>query len=379
MTLGVYAQQPYKVYIYCFPESPSSQRLLRHFGNKSDWNIIVYSLKDPDSSDRFLKIVETLRLLAIQVMPPELCIPCELQHLEWNDVLMSYTSPLVGFFRNGKLTAITVGITQLEILDIACATSDNGVTVFTYSNEHPLNDEIVAVSLQRLLLGDIEVGISAANMVTPISLLALADSINPCTFAVFTALLLIALHSLGKTKAALTGFSFIIAIFVCYYILGLGLIRILAAVPYVDEAVALIGLVMGAFSITQGLKPNFRSPVPKFLKAFIELQISKAYVSPLASFALGAAASFILLPCSSGPYVVGVGLLSILKDPVQVQLLLTLYNAIFVLPLIAILFAVLFSSVYARKVKAFRQKKLGVMELISGLILVTMCIYILLS
>ena len=111
----------------------------------------------------------------------------------------------------------------------------------------------------------------------------------------------------------------------------------------------------------------------------MELQISKSYVSPIASFTLGVAASFTLLPCSSGPDIVGLGLLSALKDPVQAYLLLTLYNTLFVIPLIGVLFAILASSAYARNIKAFRSTRLGIMELISGSLLTMVCAYQLLS
>lgn len=372
------AEQSGEVHIYGFPESPSSERLLGYFDNKSDWEAIFHSFNDPSSSERFLKIVEMLRVSGIQVTPPESCIACELLHMTWDEILMGYSSPLVGFFRNGRLTAITLGIARSDILDRALAARGDDVIVFALSNEYSLRDQSARVALEGLFPGEAESGIDAQNIISSIALLALADSVNPCTFAVFTALLLVTLHSVGRTKAALTGFSFIMAIFVCYCILGFGLIHIFATIPYVDKAVALVGLVIGAFSITRGLKPKFKSPVPKSLRRFMEIRISRSYGSPVASFALGVVASFTLLPCSSGPYVVGLGLLSALNNPAQTWLLLTVYNSIFVAPLIAILFAVLSSSAYVRKVKAFRGRKLGVMELVSGLLLVVVCVYVLL-
>ena len=366
-------------YIYSFAELSSTKPLLRHL-SESNCEAVFHDLSNTTSSKRFLEIAETLRISGIQVTPPSLCIPCVRLHQTWDEILMGYSSPLVGFFCNGRLTAITLGITKFEILGQALsATGDSDVKVFALDEEYSLSDEDVRFRLEKLFLGESRSLINASNLLSSISLLALADSVNPCTFAVFTALLFIALHALGKTKAALTGFSFILAVFVCYYILGLGVIRVLAAIPHVEKVVALIGLAVGAFSIAQGLKPSFKSPVPKLLRRFMEVQISKSYVNPVASFALGVVASFTLLPCSSGPYIVGVGLLSALNDPIQAYLLLTVYNAIFVTPLIAILFAVLSSSAYARKIKAFRNTRLGVMELISGLLLVAVCIYLLLS
>ena len=207
----------------------------------------------------------------------------------------------------------------------------------------------------------------------------LADSINPCTFTVFTALLLISLHSLGRMRAALTGISFVLAVFICYYSLGLGLIQALTGIPYADKVIAIAGLIIGAISIARGLKPEFKSPIPKTLRKPLEKFLEKAYFSPVASFILGTLASFALLPCSGGPYIVGLGILSTLKEKFQAYLLLALYNTIFVAPLLIILLAVLASRRYVRKVKILRGRCLGTMEFISGLILIIICLLILFS
>ncbi|NIM44617.1 MAG: hypothetical protein GTO54_03140 [Nitrososphaeria archaeon] len=153
----------------------------------------------------------------------------------------------------------------------------------------------------------------------------------------------------------------------------------MVAIPCIDKVVALVGLAIGAFNITRGLKPQFRSPIPESLRISIESLFSKPYVGPIASFLLGAVASFTLLLCGGGPYIVGLGLLSGLKDPVLAYLLLILYNALFVTPLVAILLIALASRIHARKVKSLGGTKLGVMESISGSILAAVCAYLLLS
>jgi len=371
-----YVQRSNTVYVYGFEESPTTESLLGYL-SRSDCEVVFRRLNE-SSRDEFLKIVELLRVLGVEVTPPDLCIQCELLHLTWNEILMGHASPLIGFFRDGRLTAITLGTAEFEILDRALAVRSDGMKIFALDTEYSIQDDDVRLKLEELFVGESGMSMKASNLVSSISLLALADSVNPCTFAVFTALLFMALHALGKTRAAMTGLSFIAAVFACYYILGLGFIRILVAIPHVEEIVASIGLAVGVLSIGQGLNPKFKSPVPKPLRRFMEVQVSKSYVSPVASFALGVAASFALLPCSSGPYIVGIGLLSALNDPVQTYLLLTLYNSIFVAPLIAILFAVLFSGAYVRRIKTFRGTKLGLMELISGLLLAIVCVYLLL-
>ncbi len=367
---------PKTAHIYGFAGLPSTESLLKYF-SETNCEAVFHDLNNTTSSERFLKIAETLRASGIHVTPPSLCIPCERLHQTWNETLMGYASPLVGFFWNGRLTSITIGIAKSEVLDKALsAKRDSDVKVFAFDSEHSLSDED-AKALGDLFLG--EFVIDPLNLVSSVTLLALADCVNPCTFAIFTAVLFVALHSFGKAKAGLRGLSFITAVFACHSLLGLGVIRILVAIPCIDKVVALVGLAIGAFNITRGLKPQFRSPIPESLRISIESLFSKPYVGPIASFLLGAVASFTLLLCGGGPYIVGLGLLSGLKDPVLAYLLLILYNALFVTPLVAILLIALASRIHARKVKSLGGTKLGVMESISGSILAAVCAYLLLS
>lgn len=81
------------------------------------------------------------------------------------------------------------------------------------------------------------------------------------------------------------------------------------------------------------------------------------------------------LPCSSGPCMVDLSLLSTFRKPVQAYLLLTVCNIIFVTPLVGIPVTVLVSSGLTRKIKTFSSTKLGTMELISGTLLVAALIY----
>jgi len=369
------------VRIYIFPESPNSESLLNYFFNING-SVIHYSLKDPSASERFLAIIRILIVLGVEVTPPDMpCFDC--LNLTWDDLLMIYDSPLVGFFHNGKLTAISIGITDYKILDQAFLVKDEKVKIFTLygSNIHLLNDEETKTQLEGLLLGR-EVSKKETNILTlvlPVTLLALADSVNPCTFAVFTALLLITLNSIGKNRMVTTGVSFIVTVFICYYFLGLGIFRVLAAFSYMNKVIGILGLAIGAFGITHGLRPKWKSPLPKFLRKLMNLQINKSYTSPTGGFILGLVASFTLLPCSGGPYIVGLGLLYTLNQPIQAYFLLSLYNAIFVTPLIIILVIVSASSIYSRRIKIIRSTRLGVMELFNSLLLIIVCIYLLLS
>ena len=372
-----------KIHIYAY-ESPATESLLEYI-SKTGCEVIFYSLNESSAVSSVNKIVVILDLIGVEAAPGidanvTSCRRCEIPQSFYAGVPLRLVSPLIGFFRNGRLTAITIGISKPEILDEAFKTAgDDYMKVFTPQKEYSITDENARALLEELFLEEYESKIETLNIPLTVTLLAVADSINPCTFTVFTALLFITLYSLGKSKTVLTGLSFITAIFLSYYALGLGLIHLLVAIPYMDKIVAAAGFAIGLLSITRGLKPSFKSPIPRRIRRFLERHIEKSYASPILSFALGIIVSFTLLPCSSGPYIVSLGLLSLLKDHVQARLLLALYNLLFVTPLMLVLLAVLASRLVARKIKMLKSRRLGVMELINGSILTAICIYIIFS
>ncbi|MEM1515688.1 MAG: hypothetical protein QXH24_06570 [Candidatus Bathyarchaeia archaeon] len=209
--------------------------------------------------------------------------------------------------------------------------------------------------------------------------LALSDSLNPCTFAVFTALLLISLNAFGRKRTMITGTCFILAVFSGYYALGLGLIQFFACLPNIDKIASALGIFIGALNIIRGVKSKFKSPVPRALQGFINSRIDKSSLGPAASFLTGFIISLTLLPCiGGGPYIVGITILSPL-DAIQRCAYLALYNTIFVAPLIIILLVSFASTKYFRRIKIFRSKRLRSMEFASGVILTFICLYMILS
>jgi len=373
------AQRPGEAFVYCYPEAYRSGILLSYLSNSSDWKVTLCDLNDSVSLRRFFNLTQTLTVLGVEIFPSGLCTPCLLKRVTWDEIVLTYASPLVGFFRDGRLAAITIGTVNPETLDQALTADDEDVRVLTDYDAYSLSE--VSTQLEGFFPIDRNEkgGVDASNLVLPLTLLALADSVNPCTFALFTALLFMAMHSLGGMRAATTALSFISAVFIGYYALGLGAFQVLAAIPYVDKALETLGLVLGVLNIVRGFRVSFKSPIPSSFRRLIESGIRKSYASVSASFVLGLVATFTLLPCSGGPYIVGLGLLSSLKDLIQVHLLLTLYNLIFVAPLALIAVAVLASRNVARKIKIARTSKLGIIELTSGLVLAAICLYLLLT
>jgi cytochrome c biogenesis protein CcdA len=87
------------------------------------------------------------------------------------------------------------------------------------------------------------------------------------------------------------------------------------------------------------------------------------------AFFVGFAVSLFLLPCTSGPYIVILGLLAHTTTKGYALELLALYNLIFVSPMILITGAVYFGFTTTEKAEEWRTKKLKVLHLIAGLII----------
>lgn len=211
---------------------------------------------------------------------------------------------------------------------------------------------------------------------------ALADSVNPCTFSVFTALLLIVAAVRGLKRSVVSGVAFISAIYTAYFALGLGLIKALGYVPGVKYVVAALGLVLGSTALIGGLearsKGAFKSPLPASFRKLTESAIERA-INPLTAALAGFVVSVTLLPCSSGPYIVTAAYLSKLDPQSMVIPLLMLYNAIFVAPLVAILAATALAVLRLRRLKEWRSKQLPLLEAISGALLIAISLYALLA
>ena len=97
--------------------------------------------------------------------------------------------------------------------------------------------------------------------------------------------------------------------------------------------------------------------------------------SPLGAFLIGFLVSLFLLPCTSGPYIVILGMLAKRTLLVKTVSYLLLYNAIFVLPMLLITLAV-YKGFDPKRAEAIRQKRLRTLHLIAGIIMLAMGIVI---
>jgi cytochrome c biogenesis protein CcdA len=141
------------VYIYTFPEYQSTEMLLSYFNNKSDWIVTSYDLNNSTYSAEFLKIVYILVTEGVGVVPPEMCTPCELYHHTWDEIYQIYASPLILFFRNGRVSAITIATADYEVLDQAVMVDiEDFVKVFRRDKTYSLTGEDATTLLETSFL-----------------------------------------------------------------------------------------------------------------------------------------------------------------------------------------------------------------------------------
>lgn len=203
---------------------------------------------------------------------------------------------------------------------------------------------------------------------------AAIDSINPCAIGVLILMVSVVMGGKGSIKRLLTlGGLYIFAIFLTYLLAGLGLIYFLASVPlFVAEYLSLF---VGGLVILAGILEikdffwygkGFSLQIPPYFSQKIH-KFSKNVTVP-GVILLGAFIAGVELPCTGAPYLAIITVLS-LNFNLGALLLLILYNIIFVLPLIIILFLVA-GGTKLSIIENWRHENKGYMRLAIGVMLV---------
>ena len=84
---------------------------------------------------------------------------------------------------------------------------------------------------------------------------------------------------------------------------------------------------------------------------------------------MGLVISLFLLPCTSGPYIVIIGMLSNVATRLQAVWMLLLYNIIFVMPFVIITLAVGLGFTTTARVEIWRQQRLPQFHFITGVVM----------
>lgn len=202
---------------------------------------------------------------------------------------------------------------------------------------------------------------------------AAVDAINPCAFAVLIILITAMLGAGGRQRVLFAGLTFAAAVFISYYLMGLGLYSAIGAAGVTQAlyfVVGVLAVLIGLFNLKDYLWYGkwFVMEVPLSWRPVLKRLIQRVTSVP-GAFATGFLVSLFLLPCTSGPYIVIIGLLGKTATRASAMYWLLLYNAIFVLPMIAITTAVYFGATTAEKAEQWRSSHLRLLHLIAGTII----------
>jgi glutaredoxin len=410
LTRSVSVQGDTSVYFYLLVEqaAPSQQFLNESSAAREAVNVTAVVMYGSESCPSCRKVKEILTSLGVQLEYRDLSNRTFLEEYYY---LYDYIGagsakaiPLVLVFQGEHLTAAAAceKLTRQEWQQLLQRHDPNATLVVRDDCSWTVR-RLNGSEVYRVVFGGkgLREEKPAESMLPLILALAAADSINPCTFLVFSALLMTTLAAAGRRRTVGVSAAFISAVFVCYLLLGLGLIRVIAHFWWLKGVVALAVVAAGLYELSRGARSTReeiaslarRIPQPKLLKKLVStarsaiaraparleprgldrvisrlkrfsgsaeaatstlLQRARGGSVAMAALA-GAAVSFTLLPCSSGPYLVAA--LALSKLPLERALLyLVLYNLVFVLPLIVIAVSVVLGEKYLASVEIFRMK-----------------------
>lgn len=204
---------------------------------------------------------------------------------------------------------------------------------------------------------------------------ALIDSINPCAIGVLILLVSILVVYSSRKEMLLYGLMYIFFVFLTYLLAGLGILYFLSSVPlYISEYISIaVGVLIVAAGLIE-IKDFFwygqgitLSIPPEKAKQIHEM--TKKLTLPAMVF-LGVFVAGVELPCTGGPYLAILVFLS-QNFNFTAFLWLVLYNIIFVLPLVVILFMVYFGY-KIQYLKRWKQNNRGYIRFATGIILIAL-------
>jgi cytochrome c biogenesis protein CcdA len=213
-----------------------------------------------------------------------------------------------------------------------------------------------------------------------ITLLALADSVNPCAIAVLVMILVAILtQNPDKKKQVLFGgLAFVAAVFIGYLTYGLVItqfFRVLGeflrnSAIYVTKGMAILAMLLGALNIKDFFfykKGSFATEMPLFMRPKVK-RITEKATSTLGAFLIGFVVTLFLLPCTSGPLFVASEILSKIGFLASIPWLLY-YTFIFVLPMLIIVLLIFLGIFVIGEVADWKERNIKRLHLIAGILL----------
>ncbi|HDR73041.1 MAG TPA: cytochrome c biogenesis protein CcdA [Methanoculleus sp.] len=222
-------------------------------------------------------------------------------------------------------------------------------------------------------------GTAPPHTLPKIVALAFVDAVNPCALAVLALVLMsVMASSAGSPRRVLwAGIAFSAAIFIMYFIYGLVIVSLFSLAAEVAGMRQTAGLILGSFAILLGAAQLYDARVagtgksvtgmPEGFRSTVSRLVASISSVP-GAFLIGMLVTVFLLPCTIGPYIIAGGVLSPMGLIATLPYLL-LYNAIFILPMLAITAAAGLGLGRTERFSAWRKKHLRAIHALSGVIM----------
>lgn len=244
-----------------------------------------------------------------------------------------------------------------------------------YSIEKPISEHLKKYSESDEFDSPTELDLRDDRKILPLIIInGILDGINPCAIAVLLFFIGF-LFMLQRTKVNIiaSGIIYIAAIFVIYFLIGLGLlnaIKISAEPHFMAKLGAGLVIFLGVINLIGFVWQDLplKLEIPEVSRKKILENLKRAtYPSTIV---LGILVGLCTFPCSGGIYVATIGLLSFKASYVSGLFYLVIYNLMFVLPLIIILCSTS-NRFVIKKVTEWHHSKRRLMKLIMGLIMIS--------
>lgn len=214
---------------------------------------------------------------------------------------------------------------------------------------------------------------------------ALIDSINPCAFGVLIFLLAYLLKTASRPIHLLThGFAYVFGVFLTYLLAGLLLLPIIGKLgstsTFFYVALGIVIVIAGLLELKDFLwyGRGFSLQLLPGASDRIKLYVSRISAGLPPAFLLGVFVALVELPCTGAVYLAVLSLMSLAGVTALSLTWLLLYNFIFVLPLLVIIF-LFYNGLSAHRIEAWRLKHRRLMRLTIGITLITLGIWMVTS
>ncbi|MFB6245507.1 MAG: cytochrome c biogenesis CcdA family protein [Candidatus Nanohaloarchaea archaeon] len=204
---------------------------------------------------------------------------------------------------------------------------------------------------------------------------AAVDSINPCAIGVILLLVATLIKQDRKRDILKVGAIYVTTVYITYLAAGIGIVHFLVGLPvqlanYITTIVAMIVIAGGLLEMKDffwyGKGTSLMIP-EKYAEKIADRMDSLTVGSAVL---LGIFVAAVELPCTGGPYLAILTVLSQQGINLTAYGLMALYNLIFVMPLIAIVAASYLGSYKVSEMKSWKHVNRARMRMAAGLLMV---------